>query len=121
MHMHEHEHEVEKMMIATTRVRVLPQRRKEFFQTITPLTQQIRKENGCLDYRLYEEAGHENSLVVIEEWAGESHWDEHRKGQNFAVLFGLLNVLSVPSKIDFKLLVQVSDLNKLKDPGNRSE
>ena len=104
-----HETGIEKVMIATTRVKVLPQRRKEFFQTITPLTQRIRKENGCLDYRLYEEAGRENSLVVIEEWAGESHWNEHRKGNNFAVLFGLLNVLSVGSKIDFKLLIQVAD------------
>ena len=99
----------QKMMVATTRVMVLPESRREFFQTITPLTQRIRKEKGCLDYRVYAEAGDENSLVVIEEWAGESNWAEHRRGDNFAVLFGLLHVLSVPSKIDFKLLTQVSD------------
>ena len=75
---------------------------------MTPLTQRIRQENGCLNYRLYEEAGQENSLLVIEEWAGERDWYEHRNGDNFAVLFGLLNVLSVASKIDFKLLKQVS-------------
>jgi quinol monooxygenase YgiN len=109
-----HENEVEKMMIATTRVTVLPESRKEFFQTISPLTERIRKEKGCLNYRLYEEAGHENSLVVIEEWAGESQWEEHRNGHNFAVLYGLLSVLSIPSKIDFKLLTQVSEPERLK-------
>ena len=108
------------MMIATTKVTVLPQRRKEFFQTMTPLTRRIREENGCLNYRLYEEAGQENSLLVVEEWAGETHWNEHRKGDNFAVLFGLLNVLSVASKIDFKLLMLVADVENLNGLYDRS-
>ena len=99
----------EKTMVATTKVIVLPESRREFFQTITPLTQRIRKEKGCLDYRVYAETGDENSLVVIEEWAGAANWAEHRRGDNFAVLFGLLHVLSVQSKISFRLLTQVSD------------
>ena len=94
-------------MIVTTKVTVLPEGRKEFFQTINPLTKRIRNERGCLEYRLYEETGDENSLIMIEEWEAESHWREHRKGDNFAVMVGLLSVVCVPSKIDFKLLTQV--------------
>ena len=101
------EDETEKMMVATTRVTVLPESRKEFFQTIAQLMQRIREEKGCLNYRLYGAAGDENSLVLIEEWAAEAYWNEHRRGDNFAVLFGLLNVVSVSSEIDFKLLRQV--------------
>ena len=97
----------DKGMITTTKVTVMPERRKEFFQTITPLTQRIRSENGCLNYRLYEETGDENSLILIEEWEAEANWINHRNGANFAVLLGMVTVLSVPSKIDFKLLSQV--------------
>ena len=97
------------MMIATTSVTVLPGRRKEFFQSITPLTERIRAEKGCLNYRLYEEAGDENSMMLIEEWETRTDWDKHRGGENYAVLFGLLSALSVATKIDFKLLMQVGD------------
>lgn len=98
-----------KMMVATTRVTVLPENRKEFFQTVGQLMQRIREEKGCLNYKLYGATGDENSLVFIEEWAAETDWNEHRNGENFAVLLGLLNVVSVSSKIDFKLLTQVEN------------
>lgn len=94
-------------MMATTNITVLPERRKEFFQSMGPLIQQVRQERGCLTYRLYEEMGDENSLVVVEEWRTADDWQMHRNGDNFSVIFGLLGVLSVPSKIDFRLLEQV--------------
>ena len=94
--------------MATTKVTVLPESRKEFFQTITPLTKQIRREKGCLNYRLYEEAGDENSLLLIEEWEREANWIDHRKGDNFAVVLGLVNVLSIASKVEFRLLSPIA-------------
>ncbi len=105
----------EKVMILTTKVTVPPERRREFFQTIAPLTQRIRSEKGCLNYQLYEENGDETSLILIEEWEAESHWNAHRKGDNFSVLLGLVSVLSVPSKIDCKLLSQVGGNEVLRD------
>jgi len=95
------------MPITTTKILVRPERRKEFFQTITPLTERILGEKGCVDYRIYEETGKENSLILVQEWDGEATWNDHRSGENFSVLLGLVKVLSVPSKIDFKLLSQI--------------
>lgn len=96
-----------RVLVANTKVTLRPERRKEFFQSIAQLTQRIRSEKGCLNYRLYEEMGNENSLILIEEWEAEAHWIEHRNGDNFSVLLGLVSVLSIPAKIDFKLLSQV--------------
>ena len=96
-----------KLMVATTKVIVRPERRKEFFQTIVPLTKRIRKEKGCVNYRLYEEMGDENSLILIMEWETESQWNDHRNGENFSVLLGLVTVLGMPAKTDFKLLSQI--------------
>lgn len=96
-----------KLMVTTTKMIVRPERRKEFFQSIVPLTKRIRKEKGCVNYRLYEEMGDENSLILIVEWETESQWNDHRRGENFSVLLGLVSVLSIPAKIDFKLLSQI--------------
>ena len=101
-----HEKDVQKVVTAT-RLIIRPERRKEFFQTIGPLTQRIRGERGCMNYGLFEETGDENSLIMIEEWENRTEWNDHRNGKNFSVLHGLVNVVSIPSKIDFKFCLQV--------------
>ena len=100
------------MTVTETRVTVYPEKRKEFFQSLNPLVSQIREENGCLLFHLYSEMGNENSLVMIGEWKSEDSWEDHRKGNNFAVLLGLIKILTVQKKLDFKLLLQVGDLAK---------
>jgi quinol monooxygenase YgiN len=99
--------DTEKLTVTTIRVTVSPENRKEFFQTITPLIHRIKGEKGCLTYRIYEEKGDENSLILISEWQKLFNWDEHRKGDNFAVLLGSVNTLSIQAKIDFKMLSQI--------------
>jgi len=95
------------VLITTTRLTVCPGRRKEFFQTISPLTERIRKEDGCVSYKLYAEVGDENSLLLFEEWDAAIHWDEHRSGENYSVLLGLVTILSIRARLDFRLLAQI--------------
>jgi len=97
----------EEVTIATTRITVPPHSRKEFFQSISTLADRIRGDEGCLSYRLYEESGDENSLILVEEWKSPVLWAAHRNGKNFSVLLGVISVLSIAEKIDFKLLLQV--------------
>jgi hypothetical protein len=44
---------------------------------------------------------------LVEEWKSPVLWAAHRKGKNFSVLLGVISVLSIAEKIDFKLLLQV--------------
>jgi quinol monooxygenase YgiN len=97
----------EEVTIATARLTVPPHSRKEFFQSISTLADHIRGDRGCLSFRLYEESGDENSFILIEEWESRGHWAAHRNGANFAVLLGVISVLSIVEKIDFKLLSRV--------------
>ncbi|HEX3100409.1 MAG TPA: antibiotic biosynthesis monooxygenase family protein [Pyrinomonadaceae bacterium] len=95
------------MVVTTTKIFVRPERRKEFFQTLAPLVQRILSEKGCMDTRVFEETGKENSLILIQEWDSPDSWNDHRAGENFSVLLGLVMVLSIPSKVDFKLLSRI--------------
>lgn len=99
--------------VSTTRVKVHPEKRKEFFQTLGSLTKKIRKERGCNTYRIYEDTGDENSLILVGEWETRASWEEHRKGTNFAVLVGSVQVLSVRNSIDFKLLSRVAGIEAM--------
>jgi len=91
-------------MISNTEITVHPENRKEFFQTISAVGEKIRREKGCLSFRLFEETGNENSLMLVGEWEGKDCWELHRRGENFAILHGSVQVLSIRSKIGHKLL-----------------
>lgn len=94
-------------MIAQTKLTVLPEHRKEFFQSIGTLSERIRNEEGCINYGLYAEAGDENSFMLIEDWEAEAQWVKHRTGENFSVLLGLVAAVSITGKVDFKLLSRI--------------
>ena len=97
------------MVVNTTKVTILPENRNEFFQTICPLLEPIRKEKGCVDYRFFVEASDENSSLLIGEWETREDWSNHLRSRDFAILLGVLTVLGSPSGIEFRLLSSVRD------------
>ena len=98
-----------KLTVSNTAITVHPENRREFFQTVSTISDKIRREKGCLSFRLFEEAGNENSLLLVGEWDDRSYWDQHCEGENFAVLHGSVQVLSIKSKIGHKLLSPLED------------
>lgn len=98
-----------KLMVSNTAITVHPENRKEFFQTVSSISSKIRREKGCISFRLYEEAGNENSLLLVGEWDDRSFWERHCEGENFAILHGSVQVLTIRSKIGHKLLSESGD------------
>lgn len=96
-------------LFSSTEITVQPEHRKELFQTVTAISNKIRGEKGCVSFRLFEEAGNENSLMLIGEWDNKTYWDIHSSGENFAILHGSVQVLSIKSKIGHKLLSVLED------------
>ncbi len=96
-------------MVSSTEITVRPEHRREFFQTVTAIGDKIRREKGCVSFRLYEETGNENSLIMVGKWDSKEYWDLHCEGENFAILHGSVQVLSIRSKIGHKLLSPLED------------
>ena len=97
------------LLVSNTEITVQPEHRKEFFQTVSAISDKIRGEEGCVSFRLFEEAGNENSLILIGEWDNKTYWENHSSGENFAILHGSVQVLSIKSKIGHKLLSVLED------------
>ncbi len=102
--------ERDRIIVNTTRVTVRPENRQELCQTIWSLLAPIRSEKGCLSYHFYEEAGDENSFVLIGEWETQADWDNHYKSDNFAVLLGSIMILGIRDNIDFELLAHLAGI-----------
>ena len=98
------------LFVNTARVTVPPENRIELLQTIWSLLIPIKSEKGCLMYRFYEEAGEENSFMLIGEWETQELCQIHLRSDNYAVLHGSIMVLGNRSDVDFKMLSRVASI-----------
>ena len=96
------------MIVNTTRIIVPAEKRKELCQTISSLLAPVRSERGCLTFRFYQEAGHENAFILIGEWQSQADWERYSESDDFSVLLGTISVLGSRSDTDFKLLAPVA-------------
>jgi quinol monooxygenase YgiN len=109
------------MVVATMRVLVPPYNRREILQTFQSLTDSIRNQKGCLNYRYYLEMGDENAICLIEEWETQADLDNHLLSRDFAILFGAINLLRGPSEIEFKLLSPTAGIEAVEAARRKSD
>lgn len=88
-----------KMFIVRITMNVLPEKRKEFLQTLLSLIGPPEKEIGCLSYDIFCEIHDENVFNLISEWETRRHVDHHIRSERFTVLLGTKSLLYEPLKI----------------------
>jgi len=95
------------MIVTTIRVRTSADNRREIMQTFHSLSGSIMNERGCKSWRVYREVGHEESVIVIQEWDSRSHWNAHLQSDKFAVMIGAMSLLRGPEAVDIRVLNQL--------------
>jgi quinol monooxygenase YgiN len=88
-----------KMFIIRITMHVIPEKRKEFLQTLLSLIGPPEKEKGCISYDIFCEIHDENVFNLISEWESRRHVDHHIRSDRFSVLLGTKSLLSEPLKI----------------------
>ena len=66
----------------------------EFIECLFSLSDEIRKEEGCVDYSLYQDIEKKNTYSMIGEWRTRQAMEKHFKRKKFSVLIGATKVLS---------------------------
>lgn len=92
------------MIIHTIKIKVLPDKRKEFSQTIFAIIDSIRKEKGCVSYNFYQDREDENNLLLFGEWEMQEALDNHLRSTTFGVLWGAMNLLSMSPDITMNVV-----------------
>jgi quinol monooxygenase YgiN len=98
------------MIVVTLRVLVSPENRRELVQTVRSLLRNIQGQKGCLGSHLYCELGDEDALCLIEEWETQEDLNNYFRSDEFAILFGAINLLRKSSGIDFRLLTPMGGI-----------
>lgn len=70
---------------------VKPEKVQEFMGLCKKLVEASLKDEGCIDYGLYQELENSEILTFFEEWKDKSSLDEHLNSDHFREIFPLLS------------------------------
>jgi len=70
---------------------VKPEKVPEFVDMCKKLVDETVKEEGCIEYGLYQALDNSEILTFLEEWRNESSLDEHMKSNHFIEIFPLFS------------------------------
>jgi len=93
-----------RVMTATVRMRVRPEKREEFIQTMTDLTTRARRAPGCVAAHFYTDSEDSNAFTLVEEWRRRRDLDRHLRSDEFAALIGASFLLSHAAEITLDLV-----------------
>ena len=102
------------MIEATIKMKVVPEKRAELLQTLRSMTEEIRKEKGCMSCYFYQDVENENIFSVIEEWQTQEELDSHLKSDMFGALIGTKSLLVESPEINIKAVSYTAGMEAVK-------
>src|SRR5262249_5676829 len=73
-----------RVVAATVRMRVRPEKRDEFIQAMSDLTARARRAFGCVATHFYADSEDPNAFTLVEEWRRRRDLDRHVRSAEFA-------------------------------------
>jgi quinol monooxygenase YgiN len=93
-----------RVMAATVRMRVRPEKREEFIQAMGDLTTRTRRAPGCVGAHFYADSEDPNAFTLVEEWRRRRDLDRHLRSDEFAAVIGASFLLSHAAEIALDLV-----------------
>ena len=95
-------------------MKVVPEKRAELLQTLRSMTEEIRKEKGCISCFFYQDVENENIFSVIEEWKTKEELESHLKSDMFGALIGTKSLLAESPEINIKAISYTAGMEAVK-------
>ncbi|MGC2063892.1 MAG: putative quinol monooxygenase [Thermodesulfovibrionales bacterium] len=103
------------MILATLRMVVQPERRRDLLETMRGMLEPARVERGCLSYRLYEDVEDRNAFVLLEEWETQKDLESHIRTDHQRRLLVLMDLLSGQPEFRFNTVSHTKEMNLIED------
>jgi quinol monooxygenase YgiN len=81
------------MLAYRLKIEVKPYKPDEFINSMRSLSRSIRRQKGCLDFRVYQDSDKENTYLVVGEWKTRQAMEKHFQTREFELLIGAAKVL----------------------------
>lgn len=71
------------MIVIVSRNTVKEGKVEEFKKLTVDLIEKSQKEEGCIEYNLYQDIKNPRTLTFIEKWESEKSFEEHKNSEHF--------------------------------------
>jgi len=102
-------------ILATLRMNVRPERRRDLLETMRGMLEPARVERGCLSYRLYADVEDKNIFVLVEEWNTQKDLERHIRTDNQRRILALMDLLSEQPDVQFNTVSDTSGIELIED------
>jgi quinol monooxygenase YgiN len=99
------------MTLVTLRMTVRPEKRTDVLEAMRGMLEPTRVERGCLSYRLYEEVGSRNALILVEEWETQEDLESHLRTDNQRRLLELMDLSSEQPELRFNTVSHTAGMD----------
>lgn len=82
------------MLMVVIRVSAIPEKRREFLQTLRLLADETRRSAGCLSHEWYQSAEQPDVMILLEQWESREHLRRHQRSESFRVFAGAVRTLA---------------------------
>jgi quinol monooxygenase YgiN len=99
------------MIVTVGRVTTDAQRREELVRVGQAVAQASRAEDGCIDYRIYQDTENPDEFVFVEEWESDEALRRHFATSHVAEFMqAILATLAGPPDVKFHTVASSLDL-----------
>lgn len=89
------------MFFVTFKLYGKPESLLEINQSLEGIAKKVKKVEGCVDTRIYQDTSDESIFYFVEEWQKQHHLDDHMKSSLFAALLGIEGLLVQSPEVKF--------------------
>lgn len=75
------------MVIVTVKSNPKPEFKDEFLKAFNEVSKEVHKEDGCIEYEIYQKNPESTALFVFERWESREHLDAHLKTDHMLKFF----------------------------------
>ena len=90
------------MIVIAAKIKVKPQKKRDFMKVAKNVIGPSRKEKGCISYNLYAETDDSNGFLFFEEWESEEAIHAHFREPHF-IDFAMKNKSMIDGDMDLNI------------------
>jgi len=102
------------MIVLRMTLDVLPEKQREFVQTLQSMIAPAGKEAGCLSYAVFCDIENKNRFSMLGEWETREDLNHHFMSHRFGALLGTKSLLGTPMQIQIHTVSKSEGMEAIK-------
>ncbi len=102
------------MIVVVGRAQTDPEKRAQLLEVAHKVASASRQEEGCVEYRVFEDTEQPNNFLFIEEWKDEDALQQHFATSHIAEFMqAILGTIVAPPDVRFHEIASTRDLSQV--------